>query len=442
MRTAPASGLGLVDNSIRAPRGSLCLSAMSENPATTPDPHRMTPMERKASASLASIYAVRMLGLFMVMPVFAIEARQYVGGDDASAVGLALGLYGLVQACLQLPMGWAADRYGRKRIIVLGLALFGVGSLLGMWATSVHELAWARALQGGGAISAAVSALLADLTRDGVRTKAMALIGASIGLMFAVSLVLGPFLNRAGGLTLIFAVMAALAVAGIAIVLTWTPPEPSTHTLAEPAPPGLLRHLLFSPELMRLNLGVFVLYAVQIATWVGLPFLLVQGGLPLSEHGWLYLPVVLMSFVVMGATLFPLERRGYLKPLFLASIALVMVVQLGFAQQSLGDISLTVMGLWLFLFFCGFNVLEASQPSQASRLAHPSVRATVLGIYNTLQSLGIFAGGALGGALSKSVGVAGLFALNAGLMAVWLLVAWGMRIVPVQKSHADASQGT
>ena len=149
-----------------------------------------------------------------------------------------------------------------------------------------------------------------------------------------------------------------------------------------------------------------------------------------------------MSFVVMGATLFPLERRGYLKPLFLASIALVMVVQLGFAQQSLGDISLTVMGLWLFLFFCGFNVLEASQPSQASRLAHPSVRATVLGIYNTLQSLGIFAGGALGGVLSKSVGVAGLFALNAGLMAVWLLVAWGMRIVPVQKSHADASQGT
>ncbi|MEY2802903.1 MAG: hypothetical protein RL657_239 [Pseudomonadota bacterium] len=441
MRTpAPGAG-GLGDNSAMAPHGSLCLCAMSDHSASIPDPHRMTPVERKASASLASIYAVRMLGLFMVMPVFAIEARHYVGGDDASAVGLALGLYGLVQALLQLPMGWAADRLGRKRVIVFGLILFGVGSLLGVWATSVHELAWARALQGAGAISAAVSALLADLTRDGVRTKAMALIGASIGLMFAVSLVLGPFLNSAGGLKLIFAVMTALAVAGIAIVLWWTPPEPGVHAVAEVAPPGQLRQLLLSPELLRLNLGVFVLYAVQIATWVGLPFVLVQGGLPLSEHGWLYLPVVLMSFVVMGMTLFPLERKGHLKALFLSCIALVMVVQLGLAHQSLGDISLPVMGVWLFVFFCGFNVLEASQPSQASRLAHPAVRATVLGVYNTLQSLGIFAGGAMGGLLSKSIGVSGLFVLNAALMALWLLLAWGMRPISVQKSQSGVSQG-
>ncbi len=414
---------------------------MSEHPASIVDPHRMTPVERQASASLASIYAVRMLGLFMVMPVFAIEARQYVGGDDASAVGLAMGLYGLVQAALQLPMGWAADRYGRKRVIVLGLILFGIGSLMGIWATSVHELAWARALQGAGAISAAVSALLADLTRDGVRTKAMALIGASIGLMFAVSLVLGPFLNNAGGLKLIFAVMTALALAGIAIVLWWTPPEPDIHAATESATPGQLRSLLLSPELLRLNLGVFVLYAVQIATWVGLPFVLVQGGLPLSEHGWLYLPVVLMSFVVMGMTLFPLERKGHLKALFLSCIALVMAVQLGFAQQSLGDISLPIMGVGLFLFFCGFNVLEASQPSQASRLAHPAVRATVLGVYNTLQSLGIFAGGAIGGLLTQSVGVAGLFAINSALMALWLLTAWGMRVVAVQKSQPEVTQG-
>lgn len=402
----------------------------------------MTPLERKASFSLASIYAVRMLGLFMVMPVFAIEARHYVGGDDASAVGLALGLYGLVQALLQLPMGWAADRLGRKRVIVLGLLLFGVGSVLGMWATSVHELAWARALQGAGAISAAVSALLADLTRDGVRTKAMALVGASIGLTFAVSLVLGPFLNHAGGLQLIFAVMTALALAGIAIVLWWTPNEPAVHALTEEAPPGQLRRLLLSPELLRLNLGVFVLYAVQISTWVGLPFVLVRGGLPLADHGWLYLPVVLMSFVVMGMTLFPLERKGHLKALFLTCIALVLAVQLGFAQQSLGDISLPVMGVWLFLFFCGFNVLEASQPSQATRLAHPAVRATVLGVYNTLQSLGIFAGGALGGWLTQSVGVAGLFVLNAALMALWLVAAWGMRVILVQKSPPGAAQGT
>ena len=261
-------------------------------------------------------------------------------------VGLAMGIYGLVQAALQLPMGWAADRWGRKRVIVLGLALFGVGSLLGVWATSVEQLAWARALQGGGAISAAVSALLADLTRDGVRTKAMAMIGVTIGLMFALSLVIGPFLNNAGGLSLIFAVMAALAGVGVLIVAFWTPAEPGTHQQIAPAPPGTLRQLLFSADLVRLNLGVFVLYAVQISTWVGLPFLLVQAGLAVSDHGWLYLPVVLMSFVVMGATLFPMERKGRLRGLFLISIALVLVVQLGFAFESLGTVSLTAMGLW------------------------------------------------------------------------------------------------
>ncbi|MDI9331721.1 MAG: MFS transporter [Alphaproteobacteria bacterium] len=412
---------------------------MSSPLPTETDAHRMTPQERRSSFSLASIYAVRMLGLFMVMPVFAIEARHYTGGDDSSAVGLALGLYGLVQAALQLPMGWAADRWGRKRIIVSGLALFGIGSLLGVWATTVEQLAWARALQGGGAISAAVSALLADLTRDGVRTKAMAMIGTSIGLMFALSLVLGPFLNSAGGLSLIFAVMAALALAGILIISVWTPTEPPLQDLAPPPAPGVLRRLLLGPDLLRLNLGVFVLYAVQISTWVGLPFLLVQAGLPVSDHGWLYLPVVLLSFVVMGVTLFPLERRGRLKPLFLACIALVMVVQWGLAQQAMGDVDLTIMGGWLFLFFCGFNVLEASQPSQASRLAHPSVRATVLGVYNTLQSLGIFAGGALGGWLSKTVGVVGLFGLNAALMLLWLLAAWGMRAVVVNHSQASAT---
>jgi MFS family permease len=401
------------------------------------DPHRMTPIERRATFSLSSIYGVRMLGLFMVMPVFALEARHYVGGDDPSAVGLALGIYGLVQAVLQLPMGWAADRWGRKRVIVLGLVLFGLGSLLGMGALSVHQLAWARALQGAGAISAAVSALLADLTRDSVRTKGMAMIGATIGLMFALSLVIGPFLNRVGGMSLIFAVMAALALTGIAIVLAWTPPEPSDRPVLVQAAPGTLHHLLWGADLMRLNLGVFVLYAVQIATWVGLPALLVQAGLPLTDHGWLYLPVVLLSFVVMAVTLFPLERKGRLRELFLTCIALVAVVQLGLAWQAAGTVNLKVLGVWLFLFFCGFNVLEASQPSQASRLAPASVRATVLGIYNTLQSLGIFAGGAMGGWLAKEIGVMGLFLLNAGLMGLWLLAAWGMRVLPVNASQTN-----
>ena len=386
----------------------------------------MNALERRASFSLALIYALRMLGLFMVLPVFTLEARHYEGGNDPTAVGLALGLYGLVQAVLQIPFGLAADRFGRKRVIVAGLLLFALGSVVAALATSVAGLAWGRALQGGGAISAAVSALLADQTRESVRTKGMALIGASIGLMFALSLVVGPLLSAWGGLPGIFWITSVLAVAGIAVVLWWTPAE-------VPGPPDTIHSssvtvwaILRLPDLARLNLGVFILYTVQLATWVAVPALLIQAGVEKSLHGWVYLPAVLLSFVVMGATLFPMERRGRLRSLFLVSIGSVMLVQFGLIWQSMGSPSLAVIGFLLFVFFCGFNVLEASQPSLASRLAPAATRGTVLGIYNTLQSLGIFAGGALGGWLAKSQGAQGLFMACALLMALWLVVAWGM----------------
>ena len=386
----------------------------------------MNALERRASFSLALIYALRMLGLFMVLPVFTLEARHYEGGNDPTAVGLALGLYGLVQAVLQIPFGLAADRFGRKRVIVAGLMLFALGSVVAALATSVAGLAWGRALQGGGAISAAVSALLADQTRESVRTKGMALIGASIGLMFALSLVVGPLLSAWGGLPGIFWITSVLAVAGIAVVLWWTPAE-------VPGPPDTTHSnsvtvwaILRLPDLARLNLGVFILYTVQLATWVAVPALLIQAGVEKSMHGWVYLPAVLLSFVVMGATLFPMERRGRLRSLFLVSIGSVMLVQFGLIWQSMGSPSLAVIGFLLFVFFCGFNVLEASQPSLASRLAPAATRGTVLGIYNTLQSLGIFAGGALGGWLAKSQGAQGLFMACALLMALWLVVAWGM----------------
>ena len=386
----------------------------------------MNALERRASFSLALIYALRMLGLFMVLPVFTLEARHYEGGNDPTAVGLALGLYGLVQAVLQIPFGLAADRFGRKRVILAGLLLFALGSVVAALATSVAGLAWGRALQGGGAISAAVSALLADQTRESVRTKGMALIGASIGLMFALSLVVGPLLSAWGGLPGIFWITSVLAVAGIAVVLWWTPAE-------VPGPPDTTHSssvtvwaILRLPDLARLNLGVFILYTVQLATWVAVPALLIQAGVEKSLHGWVYLPAVLLSFVVMGATLFPMERRGRLRSLFLVSIGSVMLVQFGLIWQSMGTPSLAVIGFLLFVFFCGFNVLEASQPSLASRLAPAATRGTVLGIYNTLQSLGIFAGGALGGWLAKSQGAQGLFMACALLMALWLVVAWGM----------------
>jgi MFS family permease len=383
----------------------------------------MTARERRASASLASIFALRMLGLFLVLPIFALEAAHYPGGQDPALVGLAMGIYGLTQGVLQLPFGLAADRFGRKRVIIVGLLLFALGSFVAALASTIWGLLIGRSLQGAGAVSAAVTALLADQTRDEVRTKAMALVGASIGLMFALSLLLAPLLAAAIGLSGLFALTGTLALAGVAVVLWWVPPEPRVH---KTQPRGRLRDVLTHPDLLRLDLGVFVLHAVQLAMWVAVPALLIQAGLDARHHWWIYLPTVLASFVVMGATLFPLERRGYLRAVFLGAIALMGLVQLGLLVVTPAP-GLPALTLLLFAFFCGFNVLEASQPSLVSRLAPATSRGAALGVYNTLQSLGFFAGGAAGGWLVKLHGAQALFLACAAVMGLWLLLAWPMR---------------
>ncbi len=383
----------------------------------------MTPVERRASGSLATVFAARMLGLFLVLPVFALEAARYPGGDDPALVGLAMGIYGLTQGLLQIPFGMASDRFGRKRVIVIGLLVFAAGSLLAAAATSLAGLLVGRSLQGAGAVSAAVTALLADQTRDAVRTKAMALVGASIGLMFALSLVVAPLLASVIGLSGLFVLTGLLALGCIGVVLWWTPPEPAQH---KGVGRGGLLQVLRNPALLRLDFGVFVLHAVQLAMWVAVPAMLVQAGLDKAAHWQVYLPAVLASFVVMGATLFPLERRGYLRAVFLGAVGLIALVQVGLAL-SVAAPGLAALGGLLFLFFCGFNVLEASQPSLASRVAPPQVRGAALGVYNTLQSVGFFAGGAVGGWLAKHVGLQGLFGVCAGLMLAWLVVAWPMR---------------
>jgi MFS family permease len=382
----------------------------------------MTPVERRASLTLATIFALRMLGLFLVLPVFALEAAKYPGGNDPALIGLAMGIYGLTQGVLQIPFGMASDRLGRKRVIVFGLLVFAAGSFIAAAAGSLTWLIIGRSLQGAGAVSAAVTALLADQTRDEVRTKAMALVGASIGLMFAFSLVAAPMLSEHIGLAGLFTVTGALALAGVGIVIWLVPPEPVEH---KNQPRGRLSEVLTHSGLLRLDFGVFVLHAVQLAMWVAIPALLVHAGLDKSHHWQVYLPAVLASFVVMGATLFPLERRGYLRAVFLAAIGLVTLVQLGLWLMA-GHPNIWGLALLLFVFFCGFNVLEASQPSMATRVAPPHARGAALGVYNTLQSLGFFAGGALGGLLAKSVGAQGVFAACAGLMLLWLLVAWPM----------------
>jgi MFS family permease len=387
----------------------------------------MLPIERRASASLALIFALRMLGLFLVLPVFALEAAKYPGGDNPAWVGLAMGIYGLTQGVLQIPFGMASDRFGRKRVIVIGLIIFAAGSLLAASASTLPWLLAGRALQGAGAVSAAVTALLADLTRDSVRTKAMALVGASIGLMFALSLVVAPPLAASMGLSGLFVLTGVLAIAGIGVVI-WIVPAAPVAAAAGSRLAGLSQ-VLTNPALLRLNVGVFVLHAVQLAMWVAVPALLVQAGLPKNHHWQAYLPAVLASFGFMGVV-FAMERRGYLRAVFLLSVGIIALVQLGFAAavgQSASSTQMWALGALLFVFFCGFNALEATQPSMVSRLAPTALRGTALGVYNTLQSLGFFTGGALGGWLAKGWGAQTLFMACAAAMLLWLAVAWGMR---------------
>ena len=383
----------------------------------------MTPVERRASFSLASIFALRMLGLFLILPVFAIEAAKYPGGDDPTLIGLTMGIYGLTQGLLQIVFGVASDRLGRKRVIIFGLLVFALGSLVAALAPSLTWLAMGRAVQGAGAVSAAVTALLADQTRDEVRTKSMALVGASIGLMFALSLVAAPLLVTYTGLAGLFVITAVLALAGVAVVIWWVPAEPLQH---KNMPRGRLADVVRIPALLRLNFGVFVLHAVQLAMWMAVPALLVQAGLSRDHHWWVYLPTVLASFVVMGG-MFSLERRGYLRAVFLTAVGLLAAVQLGFLWVASGEPGVAALSVLLFVFFCGFNVLEASQPSMASRVAPAHARGAAMGVYNTLQSLGFFAGGLMGGWLMKHLGAQGLFAVCGGAMLLWLLVAWPMR---------------
>lgn len=387
---------------------------------SAPTPDRMSPEERRAGASLASIFALRMLGLFLILPVFSVYAKTLPGGDNLALVGFALGAYGLTQAVFQIPFGIASDLFGRKRVIVIGLLLFAFGSFIAAAAPDMTWIIVGRVLQGAGAISAAVTALAADLTREEHRTKVMAMIGSSIGLVFALSLVGAPVLYGWIGMGGLFVLTGVLALAAIVLLLKVVPPAPAPHGHAKLP----FRRVLLDAGLLRLNFGIFALHMMQMAMFVVIPHALVNhGGLPAAEHWKVYLPAVLVSFAVMVPAIIAAEKRDKMKPVFTAAIALLILVQAGLwvAGESLGGLA-----LWLLLFFVSFNILEATLPSLVSRTAPPAAKGAALGVYNTTQAMGLFLGGSVGGYIAQHFGDNSVHAVCVGLAIAWLAVAASM----------------
>ncbi|MCM5679042.1 MFS transporter [Schlegelella sp. S2-27] len=395
---------------------------------------RMTAAERRASGWLAGLFALRMLGLFLILPVFALHARSLPSGEQLGWVGLAIGIYGLTQAMLQIPLGWASDRYGRKPVITAGLLVFAAGSFVAAAADSLLLVTIGRALQGAGAISAAITALIADSTRDEVRTKAMAMVGGSISLSFALSLTLAPWLYAQIGMAGLFTLTGLLAVAGCAVVWKLVPDVPAAPRARDRAS---WHQVLLHAELARLSGGVFLLHTVQMAMFVVIPIALVEHAqLPVQRHGWVYLGVVLASLAVMLPVMFWSERRQRVRTVFLAAIGLLALTQVALAWGYAEPAMLVAL---LVCFFIGFNLLEATLPSLVSRVAPPAAKGLSLGVFNTCQSLGLFAGGLIGGKLAAMWGYDGVFKVCALLCVAWLVLAWPMRPPARQRVVAEAA---
>ena len=399
----------------------------------------MTPHERRAAVSLASIFGLRMLGMFLILPVFALYAQTLPGGSNHTLVGLTLGMYGLTQALLMIPFGMASDRLGRKPVIIFGLVLFAIGSFVAAMSDTLVMIMVGRALQGAGAISAAITALLADLTREEKRTQAMAMIGSTIGLAFAVSLAAGPAFYHWIGVPGMFALTGVLALVAILVVkfVTPNPGKVAFHSDAE-ANPARLGDVLRNGALLRLDWGIFSLHAAQMAMFLVVPFALQEsGGLDVQHHWQVYLPVLVFSLVLMVPAIIYGEKRGRMKPVFVAAVALMLLAQLLLAG--------TMHHFWgvvfaLTLYFIAFNVLEASLPSLVSKISPPESKGTAMGVYNTAQALGVFFGGVVGGWLAQNYGFSAVFVFCALLMAVWLWLAANMTPPPrvkTQMLHID-----
>ncbi|MEO1766360.1 MFS transporter [Thiobacter aerophilum] len=397
------------------------------------DSERMSAFELKSAVSLASIYGLRMLGMFLILPVFVFYAEHELAANHTQA-GLALGIYGLTQAALQLPFGMASDRWGRKRVIYFGLALFALGSFIAAISHDIRLTILGRAIQGSGAISAAVTALLADLTREEHRTKAMAMIGGTIGVTFAVSLIAGPAFYHWIGVPGIFAMTGVLALLAMAVVRFVVPNPRITrfHSDTE-ATPARLKDVLKNVELLRLNFGIFALHAAQMALFVVIPLALKKAGNIDQNHHWMiYLPIMVLSFVLMVPAIIYGEKKFKLKEIFVAAIALMLVTQLFLAGLIDDFRALLVL---LTAYFVSFNLLEATLPSLISKIAPASAKGTAIGVYNAAQSFGMFLGGAMGGALSQHYGPSAVFLFCSLLIGIWLIAASRMQRPPAVRTR-------
>lgn len=385
----------------------------------------MQPAEKRASALMASLYASRMLGMFMILPTFALFAQGEFPEATALMVGLVLGIYGLTQALLQLPFGMWSDRIGRKPVIALGLVLFAAGSVVCALAPTLEWMLVGRALQGAGAISAVLMALLADLTRETVRLRAMSMVGMTIGLSFTLSLVAGPALDALVGVRGIFWLTALMALAGLVVLYALVPnPPPKPLSRDVQADTSALGVVLRDVALLRLNFGIFALHLLLTALFVAVPLALVQSaGLDKLDHWQVYLPVMLLSFVLMVPFIIVGEKRAQLRPVFLLAIGLIGLSEL---MLWVGHDGLWAVALGLLVFFTGFNVMEASLPSLLAKYAPAHLKGTASGVYATSQFLGTFLGGVAGGALLGWGGFDAVFAAALVLTAVWLVIAWGM----------------